>query len=180
MCRQFLDDVDAVVWPSHSPNLNPIDPYVSCFQRRQVQQLTVQELTDGLIQVWEEIPQDTICRLMRIMPRHCRERTQSRRDHTHYWVTLWVAVIKLRWISLWFRCLTLIFGLILNPALSGLMSLVSIDFFFLLTTNYTMYIRVFPSFFWVVYFVEVPILLQWSAFEKMSITISPKNTTLLV
>ncbi|KAJ8354900.1 hypothetical protein SKAU_G00224670 [Synaphobranchus kaupii] len=41
---------------------------------------TVQELTDALIQVWEEIPQDTIRRLIRSMPRHCRECTH-RQDH---------------------------------------------------------------------------------------------------
>ena len=117
VCRQFLDDVgiDAIDWPSRSPDLNPIYRYVSCIQRRQVPPLTVQELTDALIQVWEEIPQETICRLMRSLPRRCREYTQSRRDHTQYWVTLWVAMIKFRWISLWFQFLTLIFGAIFSP-----------------------------------------------------------------
>ncbi|KAJ8367800.1 hypothetical protein SKAU_G00078280 [Synaphobranchus kaupii] len=38
------------------------------------------ELTDALIQVWEEIPR----RLIRSMPRHCRECVQARRGHTHY------------------------------------------------------------------------------------------------
>ena len=53
-----------------------------------------QELTDALIQVWEEIPLDTIYQLSRSMPRGYRECIQARGGHTHYWVTLWVAVMK--------------------------------------------------------------------------------------
>ena len=41
------EGIDATDLLSCSPDLNP---------------QTVQELTDGLIQVWEEIPQDTISR----------------------------------------------------------------------------------------------------------------------
>ncbi|XP_074495922.1 uncharacterized protein LOC141770162 [Sebastes fasciatus] len=39
---------------------------------------TDQEVTDDLIQVWDEIPQDTIRRLIRSMPRRCREFIQAR------------------------------------------------------------------------------------------------------
>ncbi|KAJ8345374.1 hypothetical protein SKAU_G00295670 [Synaphobranchus kaupii] len=90
VCRQFLDDegIDAIDWPSRSPELNPIehirDVMSRCIRRRQVAPQTVQELTDALIQVWEEIPQDTIRRLIRSMPRHCREYIQARGGHTHY------------------------------------------------------------------------------------------------
>ena len=101
VCRQFLDDegIDAIDWPSRSPDLNPIehlwDVMYRCIRRRQVPPQTVQELTDALIQVWEEIPQDTIRRLIRSMPRHCHhECIQAHGGHTHYWVTLWVAVMK--------------------------------------------------------------------------------------
>ncbi|XP_067110034.1 uncharacterized protein [Osmerus mordax] len=38
-------------------------------QRRQVAPQTLQELTDALRQIWEDIPQDTIRRLIRSMPR---------------------------------------------------------------------------------------------------------------
>ncbi|KAJ8388882.1 hypothetical protein AAFF_G00126380 [Aldrovandia affinis] len=90
VCRQFLDDegIDAIDWPSRYPDLNPIehawDVMYWCIRRRQVAPQTVQELTDALIQVWEEIPQDTIHRLIRSMPRHCRECIQARGGHTHY------------------------------------------------------------------------------------------------
>ncbi|KAG7462124.1 hypothetical protein MATL_G00199330 [Megalops atlanticus] len=51
---------------------------------RQVVPQTVQELTDALVQVWEEIPQDTIRRLIRSMPRRCWECIQAHGGHTHY------------------------------------------------------------------------------------------------
>ncbi|KAJ8375922.1 hypothetical protein SKAU_G00065020 [Synaphobranchus kaupii] len=79
VCRQFLDEegIDAIDWPSRSPDLNTIDHLwdvmYRCIRCRQVPPQTVQELTDALIQVWEEIPQDTIRRLIRSMPRHCRD-----------------------------------------------------------------------------------------------------------
>lgn len=90
VCRQFLDEegIDTIEWPSRSPDLNPIehlwDVMYRCIRRHQVPPQTVQELTDALIQVWEEIPQDTIRRLIRSMPRRCRECVQARGGHTHY------------------------------------------------------------------------------------------------
>uniref|UniRef100_A0A3B4CAW1 Nuclear receptor-binding factor 2 C-terminal domain-containing protein n=1 Tax=Pygocentrus nattereri TaxID=42514 RepID=A0A3B4CAW1_PYGNA len=41
--------------------------------QRHVAPQTVQELADALVQVWEEIPQETIHHLIRSMPRRCRE-----------------------------------------------------------------------------------------------------------
>ena len=75
-----------------------------CIRRRQVPPQTVQELTDALIQVWEEIPHDTIRRLIRSMPRRCWECIQAHGDQTHYWVILWVgsAVISIFYFD--FRC----------------------------------------------------------------------------
>ncbi|KAG7484209.1 hypothetical protein MATL_G00046870 [Megalops atlanticus] len=75
--RQFLDDerIDYIDWPSRSPDLNPIenlwDIMYRHIRRRQVAPQTVKELTDALVQVWEEIPQDTIRHLIRSMPRRC-------------------------------------------------------------------------------------------------------------
>ena len=79
VCRQFLDDegIDALDWPSRSPDLNPIenlwDVMYRCICHRQVAPQTIQELTDALIQICEEIPQDTISRLIRSMPIHCQD-----------------------------------------------------------------------------------------------------------
>ncbi|MBN3296545.1 CP100 protein, partial [Amia calva] len=83
VCRQFLDDedIDDIDWPSRSPDLNPIENLwevmYRCIQRHQVAPQTAQELTDALIQVWEEIPQDTIRCLIRSMPKRCQECIQA-------------------------------------------------------------------------------------------------------
>lgn len=79
VCKQFLDDegIYAIEWPSHSPDLNPVenlrDVMYRSIQSRQVAPQIVQEFTDALIQVWEENPQDNIRHLIRSMPRLCRE-----------------------------------------------------------------------------------------------------------
>ncbi|KAI4881304.1 hypothetical protein NFI96_029919, partial [Prochilodus magdalenae] len=52
VCRQFLENEGITIdWPTGSPV--------------QVALQTVQELSDALVQIWEEIPQDTIHRLIR-------------------------------------------------------------------------------------------------------------------
>ncbi|KAI4899362.1 hypothetical protein NFI96_008253, partial [Prochilodus magdalenae] len=66
VCRQFLENegIDTIDWPTGSPDLNPIehlwDIMFLSIRRNQVALQTVQELSDALIQIWEEIPQDTI------------------------------------------------------------------------------------------------------------------------
>lgn len=90
VCQQFLQDegIDAMDWPARSPDLNPIEhirDIMSCsIHQRHVAPQTVQELGDALVQVWEEIPQETICHLIRSMPRRCREVIRARGGHTHY------------------------------------------------------------------------------------------------
>lgn len=79
VCQQFWHDegIDAINWPAHSSDLNPMEHLWDIMSRsifhRHVAPQTVQELADALIQVWEEIPQETICCLIRSMPRHRRE-----------------------------------------------------------------------------------------------------------
>uniref|UniRef100_A0A674NAZ2 Tc1-like transposase DDE domain-containing protein n=1 Tax=Takifugu rubripes TaxID=31033 RepID=A0A674NAZ2_TAKRU len=90
VCRQFLEDegIDTIDWPPRSPDLNPIehlwDIMFRFIRRHQVDPQTVQELSDALVQIWEEIPQDTICLLIRSIPRHCQACTQARGGHTNY------------------------------------------------------------------------------------------------
>ncbi|KAI4893250.1 hypothetical protein NFI96_003117 [Prochilodus magdalenae] len=66
VCRQFLENegIDTIDWPTDSPDLNPIehlwDIMFRSIRRHQVALQTVQELSDALFQIWEEIPQDTI------------------------------------------------------------------------------------------------------------------------
>ena len=74
-------------WPACSPDLNPIEHICHIMSRSIHQQTapqTVQELADALVQVWEEIPQETIRHLIRSMPRRRREVIQARGGHTHY------------------------------------------------------------------------------------------------
>ncbi|KAI4888054.1 hypothetical protein NFI96_003401 [Prochilodus magdalenae] len=66
VCRQFLENegIDTIDWPTGSPDLNPIehlwDIVFRSIRRHQVALQTVHELSDALVQIWEEIPQDTI------------------------------------------------------------------------------------------------------------------------
>uniref|UniRef100_A0AAZ3QUN9 Tc1-like transposase DDE domain-containing protein n=1 Tax=Oncorhynchus tshawytscha TaxID=74940 RepID=A0AAZ3QUN9_ONCTS len=90
VCQQFLQEkgIDAMDWPTRSPALNPIEHIWDVMSRsihqRHVAPQTVQELVDALVQVWEEIPQETIRHLIRSMPRRCREVIRAREGHTHY------------------------------------------------------------------------------------------------
>ncbi|CDQ77605.1 unnamed protein product [Oncorhynchus mykiss] len=85
VCQQFLreEGIDPMDWPARSPNLNPIE-HVWDIMSRSIHQQTVQELADAFVQVWEEIPQETICHLIRSMPRRCREFIQAHGGHTYY------------------------------------------------------------------------------------------------
>ena len=100
VCRQYLVDegIDTIEWPSWSPDLNPIehlwDIMFRSIRRRQVAPQTLQELTDALRQIWEDIPQDTIRCLIRSMPRRCQACIQARGGHTRYWEAFWVAEIE--------------------------------------------------------------------------------------
>uniref|UniRef100_A0A674EIT7 Tc1-like transposase DDE domain-containing protein n=1 Tax=Salmo trutta TaxID=8032 RepID=A0A674EIT7_SALTR len=90
VCQQFLQEegIDAMDWPARSPDLNPIEHIWDIMSRsihqRHVAPQIVQELADALVQVWEEIPQETIRHLIRSMPGRCREVIQAPGGHTHY------------------------------------------------------------------------------------------------
>uniref|UniRef100_A0A3B3C2I8 Ig-like domain-containing protein n=1 Tax=Oryzias melastigma TaxID=30732 RepID=A0A3B3C2I8_ORYME len=90
VCRQYLEDegIETIEWPSRSPDLNPIehlwDIMFGSIRCRQVAPQTVQQLRDALTQIWEEMPQDTIRRLIRSMPPRCQACIQARGGHTRY------------------------------------------------------------------------------------------------
>ncbi|KAI3359453.1 hypothetical protein L3Q82_013757, partial [Scortum barcoo] len=91
VCQQFLQDegIDAMDWPARSPDLNPIE-HIWDIMSRSIHQRNAtlhHRLSRSwrmlLVQVWEEIPQETICHLIRSMPRRCREVIQALwRPHT--------------------------------------------------------------------------------------------------
>ncbi|CAJ0965379.1 unnamed protein product [Ranitomeya imitator] len=91
VCQPFQQDesIEATDWPARSPDLNPIehiwDIMSHTIHQRHVVPQTVQELADALVQVWEKIPQETISRLIRSMPRHFREIIQARWGESIDW-----------------------------------------------------------------------------------------------
>ena len=90
VCQQFLEDegTDTIDWPAHSPDLNPIkhlwDIIDQCIWRLTNPTRTVQELTNALVEVWQDIDLGTIHRLIRSMARHCRACIHAHGGHTHY------------------------------------------------------------------------------------------------
>ncbi len=133
-CWQFLEDegINTIEWPPRSPDLNPIehlwDIMFWSIRRRQVAPQTVQELSDALFLIWEEIPQDTIRRLIRSMLRRCQACIQARGGHTNYRVPFWVAAMKFQQnvLACCIIFFTLIFGVSLNSALCRLIIFFSI------------------------------------------------------
>ncbi len=80
--------IDVMEWPARPPDLNPIDHLWDILQRRvtgrQNPPATVQALAAALREEWNGISQVSVRRLIRSMPRRCRECIQSRGGHTSY------------------------------------------------------------------------------------------------
>lgn len=87
VCRQYLDDegIDATDWPKSSwaPDDN------AKYHHRLLGAHWCPDPSLG------GDPQDTNCWLIRSMPRR-QVCLRAHSGHTHYWVTLWVAVIKIQ------------------------------------------------------------------------------------
>lgn len=82
------NEINRMVWPALSPDINPIEHMWDALQRRlsalPVQPTTRQELIDALVAEWREIPVATVNNLLRSMPRRCQEVVRSRGGPTHY------------------------------------------------------------------------------------------------
>lgn len=95
VCRQILDDDGCSLDENPTEHLWDIVP-----------PQTGKEPTDALIQVWEEIPQDTMRRVIR----HCQEWIQAcQAIHTTESHNDCHDKIQASWISLWFKCFALLF-----------------------------------------------------------------------
>ncbi|KAK3529116.1 hypothetical protein QTP70_016548 [Hemibagrus guttatus] len=80
-CRQFLEDEgidDTIEWPPCSPNLNPIEP-LGHFGPSDTARLHLRLSRSSVVQIWEEIPQDTIRHLIMSMPQHFQACIQAHR-----------------------------------------------------------------------------------------------------
>lgn len=88
--RNFLQErgIQVMEWPALSPDLNPIEHVWDQLDRRVRKRpnppQTIQELTQALIEEWENIPQESLRRLVRSMPRRCEEVIRARGGHTRY------------------------------------------------------------------------------------------------
>lgn len=75
-------------WPPLSPDLNPIEHLWDLLDRRVRRRpdppQTLQQLTNALIEEWENIPQEDIRRLVRSMPRRCQAVIRANGRHTRY------------------------------------------------------------------------------------------------
>lgn len=82
------EGIEVMEWPARSPDLNPIEHVWDILYRRVTRMAnppqTIQELENALVQEWNAIPQGTIRRLIRSMPRRCRECVTARGGSTHY------------------------------------------------------------------------------------------------
>ena len=75
-------------WPSRSPDLNPIEHAWDLLQRAISSRIRLfnrrNELVLALNEEWQRIPQISLRRLIRSMPRRCRADVQARGGHTEY------------------------------------------------------------------------------------------------
>ncbi|KAH0818460.1 hypothetical protein GEV33_004331 [Tenebrio molitor] len=82
--RNFLQErgIQVMEWPALSPDLNPMehvwDQLDRGVRKRRNPPLTIQELTQALIEEWESIPQESLRRLVRSMPRRAKGYLSSR------------------------------------------------------------------------------------------------------
>ena len=80
--------IEAMDWPSRSPDLNPIEHCWDLLSRRIRRRIppptNVRELTDALLMEWQALPQNNLRRLIRSISRRCEECVHRRGGHTHY------------------------------------------------------------------------------------------------
>ena len=89
--KAYLDQegIDVMEWPVRSLDLNPIELLWDMLQRRVSQHRpnppqTVQNIRDALMEKRNVIDQRSMRRLIRDMPRRCRECIQARGSYTSY------------------------------------------------------------------------------------------------
>jgi len=87
---QYLADnnIEKMEWPACSPDLNPIehlwDQLGQRIRNRMNPPVTIRELEDALVEDWQQIPQESIRRLIRSMPRRCQGVLDANGGNTRY------------------------------------------------------------------------------------------------
>ena len=85
---RFLDEVgiQSMIWPSRSPDLNPIEHVWDMLGRRVRRHIpdTIQNLRAAVQEEWALIPQEDIAKLIQSMPDRIREVLEVRGRNTHY------------------------------------------------------------------------------------------------
>ena len=88
--NEFLahNNVHTLPWPAVSPDLSPIEHVWDEMQRRLRRQAnqptTLPQLSQALVQIWNDIPQATLSHYIHSMRRRCRECIQANGGHTSY------------------------------------------------------------------------------------------------
>lgn len=88
--RDVLQEIQIPVmdWPACSPDLNPIehmwDKLENLVRKRPFVPQNLEELSNALTEEWERIPQDSVRRLLRSMPRRCNAVIDAHGGHTKY------------------------------------------------------------------------------------------------
>lgn len=90
MTRDFLRErqIQVMDWPAMSPDLNPIehvwDKLDRCIRKRPVPPQTLQQLSEALLEEWDNLPQQDIRRLIRSMQNRCQAVISAHGGHTRY------------------------------------------------------------------------------------------------
>ena len=82
------EDIRRMEWPARSPDLNPIEHVWDALGRRIAARpnapMTIQHLSNALIEEWNALPQGLITILVESIGSRCRACIAVRGDHTPY------------------------------------------------------------------------------------------------
>ena len=82
----ILNQIAVLVWPSQSPDLNPIE-HLWDYVKRKVREdriSSIQMLKEKLVAIWNEIPSELCKKLVGSMPKRCEEVLRNKGSHTNY------------------------------------------------------------------------------------------------
>jgi len=82
------NDIQVLVWPAQSPDINPIEHLWVHLKRAMLHYPTppkgVHELWDRVVEEWNKIPPETFKKLIESMPRRIQAVIRAKGGHTDY------------------------------------------------------------------------------------------------